>query len=97
MQCPICNGHVTRVEVSRNGGTIAYSLCCGVPLEILDNWEVYEALPEPLQNIAIERAKADHEALRQKWADDTKRFKEALVKHGNRKGLMKGKSYAYQG
>lgn len=96
MQCPICGGQVTRVEVSREGGEIAYSLCCHVPLEILDNWDVYEGLPEQLRNVAIDRAKADHVALRQKWAEDARRFREALA-HSQHEHLMKeGERNAYQ-
>jgi hypothetical protein len=100
MQCPICDGQIIKTERSGSGGTIAYSLCCGVPLEILDNWDVYEALPEPLQFLAIERAKADHEALRQQWAKDTERFRETEARYKSRwpdERLMKGESHACQG
>ena len=47
--CPFCGGHVARVEVTDSSGERAYSLCCGIPQEFLDNWDVFRDLPEPLQ------------------------------------------------
>ena len=74
--CPFCGGKVVRVEVTSAAGTRAYSLCCDVPTTFIDNYDVYAALPEPLQQASIEREKAEFERMRQEDAEAARRFEE---------------------
>jgi hypothetical protein len=74
--CPICEGEICHVEVTDVAGTRAFSLCCGAPTEIIDNWDVFEALPKNLQTAAIERVKAEYAAMDEVSAENTRRCKE---------------------
>lgn len=75
--CPICNEPITRVEIVTSSGERALSLCCGIPLEIIDNWEVFEGLPGNLQQAAIERARAEYAEMDKADAEKSRRFAES--------------------
>ena len=67
--CPACNGTVARVDLSASGaGDVHFSSCCGVGLALLDNWDVIEALPEVLQQKAIEDSRAELEQWQERNA-----------------------------
>lgn len=89
--CPFCGGQVVRTEVSGAGGTIAESACCWMPTELIDNYDVLAALPEPLQRLAIERKEAEYEALSQRWADDARRFTASVAAFHERHGHLEKK------
>jgi len=76
--CPFCGGHVVRVEISDSSGVRAFSLCCDMPTEFIDNYEVYEALPELLQQLAIERKRDEYAAMDEQSREDARLFKESL-------------------
>jgi hypothetical protein len=75
--CPFCGGEICRVEITDAGGKRAFSLCCGIPLEILDNWEVFEPLPDVLKQAAIDKIQAEYAAMDEQSAENARRFKEA--------------------
>ena len=61
--CPFCHHPTVRVEHTTSAGERAFSLCCDMPTEFIDNFDVYEALPEPLRQIAIDKVRADYAAM----------------------------------
>jgi hypothetical protein len=77
--CPFCGGYVQRFEISSAGGSIVESMCCDIPMEFIDNYDVFSALPEILQQVAIERKKAEHNALRQQWLENARNHRAALA------------------
>lgn len=78
--CPFCAGEICRVEISDAGGKRAFSLCCGAPTEFIDNLDVFSGLPENLQQIAIDRIKANYAEMDARSAENAKRFKESRDK-----------------
>jgi len=76
--CPFCGGRVVRVEISDSSGERAFSLCCDMPTEFIDNYEVYEALPELLQQLAIERKRDEYAAMDEQSRENARLFKESL-------------------
>ena len=74
--CPSCGGAITRCSFSDAGGVRNFSLCCDVPLEIIDNWDVYEGLPENLQQVAVEKIKARYAEMTRVSKENARRFKE---------------------
>ena len=60
------------------------SLCCDMPQELIDNYEVLRNLPEHLQQVAIKAKKAEYAAMAKKSAENARRFREA-VEHWNAK------------
>lgn len=76
--CPFCSGRVQPFEISSAGGSIVESLCCDIPFEFIENYDVFSALPEILQQVAIERKKEEHDALRQQWLENARRHKAAV-------------------
>jgi hypothetical protein len=58
---------MVRVEISSTGGERRESLCCGVGLDILDNWEVFAALPEELREAALATDRAQAEEQMARW------------------------------
>lgn len=77
--CPFCQQPTTRVEISSSAGTRAFSLCCDMPTEFIDNYEVYEALPEPLQQIAIDKVRADYAAMAERDKANAEAFAASLA------------------
>ena len=73
-QCPVCGGTPVLCQTisSLAEGTDCYSLCCGIGQDIIDNWDVLEALPEIHQQMAIEQS-------RQQRAEYAKRIADALA------------------
>ena len=83
-QCPFCGGTIVRCEIQDSGGKRAFSLCCDMPQELIDNYEVLRNLPEHLQQVAIKAKKAEYAAMAKKSAENARRFREA-VEHWNAK------------
>jgi len=83
-QCPFCGGTIVRCEIQDSGGLRRFTLCCGLPTEILDHWDVFQGLPEHLQQVAIKAKKAEYAAMAKKSAENARRFREA-VEHWNAK------------
>jgi len=77
-QCPFCGGRIIRCEIQDSAGERAFSLCCGIPQEFVDNFDVYRDLPEPLQRIAIERKQEEYAAMTRKSRENARRFRESL-------------------
>lgn len=63
MTCPNCGKEMTRVEYSSVGGVRRESLCCHVGLDILENWAMFEVLPEELLTAALEADARQAEAF----------------------------------
>lgn len=74
--CPLCAGEICRVEITTVCGKRAFSLCCDAPLEIIDNWDVFGALPGNLQQVALERIKAMYAEMDAADLENARRFKE---------------------
>ena len=79
--CPFCGGTIIRCEIQDSAGERAFSLCCGIPEEFLDNYDVYRDLPEPLQQIAIARKKAEYEQMEAKSRENARRFRECVERY----------------
>lgn len=75
-KCPFCGGAVVRTGHDAGGGIIEESACCWTPMELIDNYDVFSALPKLLQKLAIEGKKAEHQALYDRWNEEAKRFAE---------------------
>ena len=89
--CPFCGERTVRVEYSTSAGKRTISMCCGIPQEFIDNYDVFSGLPEPLQQIAIERRKAEYAAMDEKDRDDARRFRESREAYVDRYAhLVKG-------
>ena len=91
--CPFCGERTVRAEVSSSAGKRAVSMCCGIPQEFIDHYDVFTGLPEPLQQVAIDRRKAEYAAMDERDREDARRFRESLaVWHAkyDRTGLIKG-------
>jgi len=78
MQCPFCGKTVARAEIQDSAGERAISLCCGIPQEFIDNYDVFSALPEPLQQVAIERRRVEYAAMDEQSRENARAFKESL-------------------
>ena len=78
MDCPFCGETVIACEIQDSAGERAISLCCGIPQELIDNYDVLSGLPEPLQRIAIERKQADYAAMDAESRKNAQRFRESL-------------------
>ena len=77
-QCPFCGGTIIRCEIQDSAGERAFSLCCGMPQEFVDNYDVFQALPEPLRRIAIERKEAEYAAMDAQSRKNARRFQASL-------------------
>jgi len=86
--CPKCGEQITRVEITTSAGVRAFSLCCDIPLEILDNWDVFEGLPENLQQAAIDRIKAEYAKMQKEDERSAAAFKAYSEKWHNRNDLF---------
>lgn len=75
-QCPFCGKRMCRCEISTSSGLRAISLCCDMPLEFIDNYDVFSGLPENLQQIAIDRKKDEYAAMDARDIEIVKSFKE---------------------
>ena len=80
-QCPFCGGTIIRCEIQDSAGERAFSLCCDIPQEFLDNYEVFSGLPEPLQQVAIARKKAEYEEMVAQSHDNAHRFRECVERY----------------
>ena len=80
-QCPFCGGTIQRYEILDSGGERAASLCCDIPQEFLDNYDVYRDLPEPLQQIAIARKREEYAAMEAKSRENAQRFRECVDRY----------------
>lgn len=76
MDCPFCGGMVREILDQDSGGLRAFSLCCDMPQELIDNYDVFSALPEHLQKLAVERKKADYAAMVSKSLENARLFGE---------------------
>jgi len=63
MKCPFCGGTVQEYGWQCSGGSVRASLCCDVSMELIENYDVFEALPPPLQQAALEGDKAQQAAV----------------------------------
>ena len=90
MDCPFCGGKIARVEETNLAGKREYSLCCDVPLEVIDNYEVFSALPPALQRIALKRGREEH----REWLAQNQRAIEAY-KRDRPARLAFDKKYAH--
>jgi len=79
--CPFCGGTIQRYEILDSGGERAASLCCDIPQEFLDNYDVYRDLPEPLQQIAIARKREEYAAMEAKSRENARRFRECVDRY----------------
>ena len=93
MNCPLCGGHIARVEVTTCSGERAYSLCCGIPQEFLDNWDTFSDLPEDLQRIAIEKRKAEYAAMNEQDSENARRFRERVIEWDAAEGAELRREY----
>ena len=80
-QCPFCGGTIQRYEILDSAGERAASLCCGMPQELIDNYEVLHNLPEHLQQVAIERKRAEYAAMEAKSRENARRFRECFERY----------------
>lgn len=69
MKCPFCGGTVIRCEISGDVGTQKFSLCCDMPTDMIDQYEVFSALPAQMQEDMITQRKAE-------WAEGVRRARE---------------------
>jgi len=86
-QCPFCGGTIQRYEIRDSGGERAASLCCGMPQELIDNFDVLSGLPEHLRQVAIKSKKAEYAAMEAQSRENARRFgewcKEWQAKYGH--------------
>ena len=80
-QCPFCGGTIIPCEIQDSEGKRAFSLCCDIPQEFLDNYDVFSGLPEPLQQVAIARKKAEYEEMVVKSRENARRFRECVERY----------------
>lgn len=78
--CPMCGKRPCRVEITDAGGTRKFSLCCDIPTEILDNWDVFEPLPDVLKLAAINKIKSEYAEMNKRSAENAQLFKESYEK-----------------
>ena len=89
--CPFCGERTVRVEYSSSAGKRAISMCCDIPQEFIDHYDVYEGLPEPLRQVAIDKVKAQYAAMDAKDEDNARRYRESRDRwHAKYAHLMKG-------
>ena len=89
--CLFCGQPTVRYEFSSSAGTRAASLCCDIPQEFLDNYDVYEGLPESLRQVAIDRKKAEYDAMDAEDDEADRRYRESRDKwEAKYAHLMKG-------
>ena len=91
--CPLCGGRVQRVEVTSVSGERAYSSCCNIPQEFLDNWDTFSDLPEDLQRIAIEKRKAEYAAMTLQDSEVARRFRERVIEWDAAEGAELRREY----
>jgi len=72
--CPHCGERLSWAAISSEAGTLSFTLCCDWPMEIIDNWETFEELPEPLQQVALQRWEQEQEEYRRKTDEMVRRF-----------------------
>jgi len=80
MDCPFCGGTIQRYEIQDSAGERAASLCCGMPQELIDNYDVLRNLPEALQQVAIKSKKAEYAAMEAKSQENMRRHVESLAR-----------------
>ena len=101
MDCPFCGGHVTRASFSTSSGLREISLCCGIPLEFIDGYNVFSALPESLQCAAIDARKEEYATMDEQDREDARRFRESRDKWYKHNAHLfketKGEPHAYPG
>jgi len=94
MQCPFCGGTIIRCEIQDSGGKRAFSLCCGMPQELIDHFDILSGLPEYLQEIAIQRKQEEYAEMEEKSRENARRFgewcKEWQIKHDLAKDAQDG-------
>ena len=61
--CPFCGGTVQEYGWQCSGGSVRASLCCDVSMDLIENHDVFEALPPLLQQATLEGDKARQEAV----------------------------------
>ena len=83
-QCPFCGGTIIRCEIQDSAGERAFSLCCGVAQELIDNYEVLSGLPEHLQQVAIQCKKDEYAKMEQKSRENARRFRECVERYAPR-------------
>lgn len=96
--CPFCKGKITPEETYTQNGLKLGSSCCWVSMEILDNLDVFQALPPNLQQIALKRARDEltylvrfHAEQRSKPAEPTAPWIDEFMAKMDRK-LARNKS-----
>lgn len=73
-KCPFCGGDILRIQISSDAGEIAYSACCDVGLDLIDNPDVVMALPEPLRAKALAESRAELVAYNERGRAAAERF-----------------------
>ena len=81
MDCPFCGGTIQRYEIQDSAGERAASLCCGMPQELIDNFDVLSGLPEHLRQVAIKSKKAQYVAMEAQSRENTQRFQECVERY----------------
>jgi len=95
-KCPFCGGTIIPCEIQDSAGERAFSLCCGVAQELIDNYEVLSGLPEHLQQVAIQRKKDEYAAMEEKSRENARRFRECVERYDAKlKQLPKEARYGY--
>ena len=98
MKCPLCGGQVIRAGHISDAGETHFTLCCDASLELIDNYEVYEALPPPLQQVALERDRQQTADILAKDQELARAFiagrAEILERYAH---VIKGDDNGYQG
>lgn len=101
MDCPFCGGHITRASFSTSSGCREISLCCRIPLEFIDEYDVLSALPESLQQAAIDGRKAEYEVMDKQDCENAQQFRESQDRwyktHAHLFKETKGDPHAYPG
>ena len=82
--CPFCGGRICACEIQDSAGLRRFSLCCDVAMEFVDHYDIFQGLPEHLQQVAIQGKKDEYAKMEQKSRDNARRFREA-VDHWNAK------------
>lgn len=79
-QCPFCGQRMCRAQISTSSGLRETSLCCDMPLEFIDNYDVFSGLPANLQQLAIRRKKDEYAAMDARDAELQDAFKQSSDK-----------------
>ena len=80
MICPFCGETVIRAEFSSSAGERAETLCCYMPIEFIDHYDMFAKLPGGLFSVAIAARKAEYAAMNEQDHENARRFRESRDK-----------------